>query len=687
VFNITVALTALAVTVAGTAFAVSHYHAAHARTAALAADAPPATPATPGASATPAETAVPIPPHGGVDLNVLLVTDGTPPVEAIRGELTAEGVPVTVIDLRNKHRRRITDGFLARTRPVRGGNFDGIVLPDAAPAGLSAKELALLATYERQFKVREVDAYTPPMAEVGMTNPVYSGPLTGKAKVTGAGAAAGFGYLNREFPFSGGLAGPAQFGYLADPLPGSTPLIDETPDHGSAGTLVWEWAGGGRERLGFGFGYGSFSLQFDYLAYGITMWLTRGVITGDYRNYLTFSFDDMFLGNAQWSTIGKCTPGITACPKGTPQTPVSRMTPADVAYAVQWETRNDYTFEFLYNGGASSRFAVNGTDALLQATKPVAGDFYWVNHTYTHAYLGCTQDFSVVPWRCQTAGGQVQWAAGAALIDQQIEGNFTWARQNGIPAEPGVVATGEYSGIRLVPQQQADNPYLVQATRTGHIMWIALDASREPAMRPVGAALGIPRHPIDIGEDAQTVAEEVGEFNWYNDSKSDGGSGICHGSHVTSCLKPLANAGWLSVIVPGQAQIVLAAMLSNDPRPFFMHQSNLTADRLGYPVMDAVLSAYRAVFGPQAPVTDLPMDADGVVLRDQQLWSQESGKVSAWVEGDTLTVAGPPGATVPVTVPAGSRGAEFVNPYAGEKSGFTTLGAHPLTITLPSAPY
>ena len=67
-----------------------------------------------------------------------------------------------------------------------------------------------------------------------------------------------------------------------------------------------------------------------------------------------------------------------------------------------------------------------------------------------------------------------------------------------------------------------------------HIHWIVLDASREPNMRPVGAALGVPRHPIDVGEDVDTVADEVNEFNWYNTSKADGGSGACDGSKVTT---------------------------------------------------------------------------------------------------------------------------------------------------------
>jgi hypothetical protein len=253
-----------------------------------------------------------------------------------------------------------------------------------------------------------------------------------------------------------------------------------------------------------------------------------------------------------------------------------------------------------------------------------------------------------------------------------------------------VVASGEYSGLMLLPQQPVDNPNLAEAMSTDHIQWIAMDASREPAMRPVGAALGVPRHPIDVGYDVDTVAAEVNEFNWYNDSKADGGSGICQGSTTTACLKPLdPQTGWTSVIVPGQVQIVLAAVLSGDARPFFMHQSNLTGDRLGYAVMDGVLSAYRAVYSPSAPIVNLPMSGAGAVLHDQQLWAQavRSGQISAWVEGNTLTVVGPPGTPVPVTAPAGSAGPPFASRYAGELSGYATLGSHPLKITLPSSPY
>ena len=165
----------------------------------------------------------------------------------------------------------------------------------------------------------------------------------------------------------------------------------------------------------------------------------------------------------------------------------------DVRYAAQWEKQNHFTIEFLYNGGASQRFAVHGVDALLVATKPLAKDFYWVNHTWTHAYMGCTQDFFPNGnWKCATSNGQIEWAANSSLINSQIEQNFAWAKKEGIPFERGTVASGEYSGLKLLPQQPVDNPSLLQAMSVDHIHWIVLDASREPNMRPVGAALGVP---------------------------------------------------------------------------------------------------------------------------------------------------------------------------------------------------
>src|ERR1700722_12634024 len=66
------------------------------------------------ASPTSVPTPPPVPQHGGVNLNVLVVTDGTPPVEAIGQQLTTEVIPSTVINLHDSSRKAITRAFLAR---------------------------------------------------------------------------------------------------------------------------------------------------------------------------------------------------------------------------------------------------------------------------------------------------------------------------------------------------------------------------------------------------------------------------------------------------------------------------------------------------------------------------------------------------------------------------------------------
>ena len=234
--------------------------------------------------ATSTVTASPSPaaPHGGVNLNVLVVTNGTPAVEAIRQQLGTEGIPYTLVNLHNASRQRITRAFLSRKVPggTRGGNFEGVVLPGAIPGGLSGSEEAALAWYETKFGVRQVDAYAPPKPDIGMNAPNFSGTLSGAVSVTAAGARAGFGYLKGSFPFSGGVAGQAPFGYLAHPVAGggATPLLTAAVPHSSgSGTLVWQYDHGGRQQLGLSFGYGGYNLQFRYLAHGIVDWVTRGV--------------------------------------------------------------------------------------------------------------------------------------------------------------------------------------------------------------------------------------------------------------------------------------------------------------------------------------------------------------------------------------------------------------------------
>jgi hypothetical protein len=644
-----------------------------------------------------------------VDLKVLVVTDGTPWVEATRAQLELEGVPTTTVNLADSGRPTITGSFLASTLAdgTPHAHFQGVVLSGDAPSGLSADELSALATFETAFSVRQVDGYVYPNANVGMNPPDYAGTLDGVATtVTSAARSAGFGYLAGAFKLEDNDPNASEsYGFLGQPLPNDpatdatfTPYLTATiPGTNTQATLAGVYSKGRREQLEVSFGYNGNQLQYRYLAHGIVDWVTRGVHFGYWRNYFSVHIDDIFSYDARWSDIGKCSPGDGVCPPGTPDTTPIRMTPADASYSAQWQQQNNFTLDLLFNGGASEQYVAdnNKPDPLLAAYQPIVNQFRWVNHTYTHPFLGCVQDFTVIPWRCATdANGDIRWVS-LTTINNEITRNTQWAKSKNIPTMKPELVSGEHSGTKILPQQPVDNPNFVTAMGQTGIKWLGLDASREPAQRPVGAALGLPRHPINVFYNVSTEADEVSEYNWIYTSKANGGSGICESTPGTSCIEPLNPAtGWSSYILPKQIQITLAYVLQNDPRPFYMHQSNLIDDKLAYGVVGGVLSAYRGVYTADTPVVNVRMTDAGQALQLQAGWAQTQaqGTVSGYVQGNTVTLLGPSGAKAPATVPVQTRrnsanGQLFGSAYAGERSDYITLGSTPTKLILPSTPY
>lgn len=638
-----------------------------------------------------------------VDLNVLVVTDGTPWVDGIRKQMASEGVATTIVDLNDSARPVITGAYLADTLAdgTAHAKFEGVVLPNDSPAGLSADERAALTSYETAYSVREVDSYVYPTANVGMNPPTYAGSLDGvTATATAAARGDAFRYLNGTFKFDGVPGGPTSYGYLGQPLANTTTstftsfLTAPIPGTSTTGTLAGVYTTGNRQQLEISFGYNYYQGQFRYLAHGIVDWVTKGLHFGYWRNYFSVHIDDVFNYDAIWSDVGKCTPGDGMCPAGTPDTTPVRMSTSDANYASSWEQQNTFTLDLLFNGGASVQYIQDnggllGLDPLLFQFQFMTSQFRWVNHTYTHQFLGCQQDFTVFPWRCATdAAGNILWVS-SATINSEINKNVQWARQNGIPVRGGELVGGEHSGTFILPQQPVDNPNFVNALGPDGVKWLGLDASRETGQRAVGAALGVPRHPINVFYNVATKAEEVSEYNWIYTSKANGGSGICENSSTTTCIAPLdRNTGWDSYILPQQIQITLGYVLQNDPRPFYMHQTNLSQDRLAYPVMGGVLSAYRAAFNANTPVVNATMTQEGQALQAQGQWAatQSAGTVSGYVQGTTVVITGPSGASVPVTAPNQTKlgTATFGSSYAGERSAYTTLGTAGATLTLPA---
>ena len=646
------------------------------------------------------------------DLKVLVVTDGGPATEAISHQLATEGVPYTTIDLNNPSRATIDDSYLAGTvGGVPEAKYQAVVLPNENPFGAGSPEMAALVSYEQTHGIRQVDAYTWANPGVGLNYATYLGSLDGvNGTATSAGTNDAFRYLAGPVAFEDNDPGISEsYGYLATPLaddpahsshfePLVTAPIPGTSDNGS---LVGAYTHDGRAELVTTFVYNFNQQQYRLLAHGIVTWMTKGVHLGYNRNYFAVHVDDVFAADSRWSVGSHCTPGddcpLDASGQPTVSTTDIRMVPADVTYAKNWQQDNDFTFDLMFNGTGSDDWVVdNGSDPLTTALVADKTSFRWVNHTYSHEFLGCIQDFTVVPWRCVTnpTTGAIEYMP-QAQIQQQISQNITFANNHGLPIEPDELVTGEHSGMYVLPQQPADNPALAPAFAATGIAWAGADASREPDQRQIGSALTIPRHPMNVFYNVATPQEEAAEYNWLYTSRANGGSGVCEDHpDTTTCISPLnTSTGYTGYIVPIETRIALSHILANDPDPHYIHQSNLAENRIIYPVLDSILTSYRGMFAGNAPIVNMRMSGIGEQMKRNAAWktAAANGSASGYVQDGVVTVDAPSGLDVPVTVPEGTHlgtggsAPLFGDQYAGERSAWARPETgSALTLALPA---
>ncbi|WP_414170009.1 hypothetical protein ACMATS_33255 [Streptoverticillium reticulum] len=644
-----------------------------------------------------------------IDLKVLVVDDGGPSVEAIRSTLDAAGTPYTTVDLTDPARQKVDDAFLADTVDGRArAKYQGVVLPNDNPFGGGSAEMAALADYEKRFGIRQADACTYARPAVGLNVPAdsgYAGTLDGKtAQVTPAGVAGPFGYLRKNVPFEDNDPNVSEsYGYISAPLAqqpdgaGYTTLLDAAVPGGTGrGSLIGQYDHDGRSELVVTFVANQYQSQYRLVSRGIVEWLTQGVHLGASRNYFGVHVDDVFASDDRWDTKLKCTPGDVDCPGNpSPEHPPLRMTAADAQYAKQWSQSHRLPLDFAFNGVGSEEYrSEHGglPDPLLQQLTADQKSFRWINHTYTHAFLGCEQDTTVVPWKCATdAAGRTRWV-GAAKIGDEINTNRAWAAREGLAIDNDELITGEHSGLKMLPQQTQDNPELGPVLARSGVAWLGSDTSREPRQRPVGPALTVPRYPMNVFYNAGTAQEETDEYNWLYTKKSDGGGGTCENSKVTTCLpKPLdVRTGFGTYIAPLETRIALSHVLANDPRPHFMHQSNLSEERIGYKVLENVLSDYAGLFADNTPIVNLRMRDIGTELSKRAAWNTAlaAGKVTAYRIGNAVTVTAPAGVQALATLPDGTLqgGTAFGTAYAGSRSAWVApaAGRNRLDFTLPT---
>jgi hypothetical protein len=634
-----------------------------------------------------------------IDLKVLVVTDGGPSVSAIEDRLEVEGVPHRTVDLNDTNRPVIDTAFLQDT--VSGApraKYQGVVLPNANPFTNPA-EMTAISGFETRFGIRQVDAFVFPNVAVGMNAPGFAGPIDGTtANLSAAGVSGPFRYLKGPVRFEDNSPSVSEsWAYLASPLPDTPstrfePYLTATAE-GTSGTLAGVYTHDGRSEMALTFAYNSAQWQFRTIGHGIITWLTKGVHLGHSRNYFAVHVDDILLPDARWDTTHNCTPGED-CPAGV-TTPDVRMTPADVTETVNWQQRSGFALDMYYNAaGSDEAIAQNGSDPLTTSLLANKARFRWANHTYEHLYLGCVQDTTVIPWRCATdAAGNVLYVSKTDIKDQ-ISRNRSWAQSKGLSVPADELVTGEHSGLKILPQQPADNPNLAPALDETGVKWIGSDASRDKGQRPLGGALTVPRYPMSVFFNTGTKQEMADEYNWIYTSRADGGSGICEDNPATvTCIQPIdTTTGYDNHIIPVDAPITLSHIVGNDPRPHYVHQTNLAEDRILYPMLDRILADYRTAYAANTPVVNQRMSALGAELKRQVTWRTVKNDVTAYVRSGKVTVQRPSGVSVPLTVPEGTRdcsgllgcllgGSVYGQTYSGERSAYLTAT---VTLTLPS---
>ena len=171
---------------------------------------------------------------------------------------------------------------------------------------------------------------------------------------------------------------------------------------------------------------------------------------------------------------------------------------------------------------------------------------------------------------------------------------------------------------------------------------------------------------MSIWYNVDTVASEINEYNYLYAKPADGGGGFClTNPAIVTCLPAaLGSDGFSNYIVPTETRMDLSHIMTNDPRPHYIHQPNFTGDRIVYPVMNSILGSYHSFYGASTPIVELTETAAANIEVQQQAWQNTAATaVTAYLQNGNVTVQSNDTAThnVPVTVSPGTtvNGAAF----------------------------
>ena len=135
---------------------------------------------------------------------------------------------------------------------------------------------------------------------------------------------------------------------------------------------------------------------------------------------------------------------------------------------------------------------------------------------------------------------------------------------------------------------------------------------------------------------AATRAQAVDEYNWFY-AAAPAGSGSC-GTTAPPCIAPLtSDADFDNYIVPTDAAFDLGFILSNDPRPFYAHVTNLVGDRWRTPARQHPGPVPHRLHARHTLV-NLTLTQAVDQLMNQQQWATDNNTVTGYVLNGAVTI-------------------------------------------------
>ena len=215
---------------------------------------------------------------------------------------------------------------------------------------------------------------------------------------------------------------------------------------------------------------------------------------------------------------------------------------------------------------------------------------------------------------------------------------------------------------------------MAAALRNSFISYAGSDNSREPNQYRLGTGwlgnpiLTVPRFPTNIYYNVGTFAEQLDEYNYiYYDH--------CVPTPFTTCRT--SPATWQDY-VDSETNIIMGHVVGNDPRPHYVHQSNLAEDGTFYPIATAVVNRFNALYA--VPLVRQSMTNIGEDLTRRSDWDATQASVRAYIL-DGKVYLNSPNRSIDLPVTGTSTG----DLYGGQRSTWRSISRNQ-TVVLTAAP-